>query len=89
MGQFSFFIIFVKILIDNIVLVFAIQHESVIIIHICMYVCVYIYIYLLPGFPCGSAGKESACNVGDLGLVPGLRRSPGEGKGYPHSSILA
>ena len=35
------------------------------------------------GFPCGSAGKESACNVGDLGSVPGLGRSPGEGKGYP------
>ena len=35
------------------------------------------------GFPCGSAGKESACNSGDLGLVPGLGRSPGEGKGYP------
>ena len=29
------------------------------------------------GFPCGSAGKESACNVGDLGSIPGLRRSPG------------
>ena len=35
------------------------------------------------GFPCGSAGKESACNVGDLGLIPGLGRFPGEGKGYP------
>ena len=35
------------------------------------------------GFPCGSAGKESACNVGDLGLIPGLGRSPGEGNGYP------
>ena len=35
------------------------------------------------GFPCGSAGKESTCNVGDLGLIPGLERSPGEGKGYP------
>ena len=35
------------------------------------------------GFPCGSAGKESACNAGDLGLIPGLGRSPGEGKGYP------
>ena len=34
------------------------------------------------GFPDGSAGKESACNVGDLGSVPGLGRSPGEGKGY-------
>ena len=35
------------------------------------------------GFPCGSAGKESACNAGDLGLIPGLGRSHGEGKGYP------
>ena len=35
------------------------------------------------GFPCGSAGKESAYNVGDLGSIPGLGRSPGEGKGYP------
>ena len=34
-------------------------------------------------FPWGSAGKESACNVRDLGLIPGLGRSPGEGKGYP------
>ena len=34
------------------------------------------------GFPCGSAVKESACNVGDLGLIPGLGRSPGEGNGY-------
>ena len=32
---------------------------------------------------CGSAGKETACNVRDLGLIPGLGRSPGEGKGYP------
>ena len=34
-------------------------------------------------FPCGSAAKESACNAGDLGLIPGLGRSPGEGEGYP------
>ena len=34
------------------------------------------------GLPCGSAGKESPCNVGDLGSIPGLGRSPGEGKGY-------
>ena len=34
-------------------------------------------------FPCGSAGKESTCNAGDLGLIPRLGRSPGEGKGYP------
>ena len=35
------------------------------------------------GFPCGLAGKESDCNVGDLGSVPGLERSPGERNGYP------
>ena len=35
------------------------------------------------GFPCGSAGKESTCNAGDLSSIPGLGRSPGEGKGYP------
>ena len=34
------------------------------------------------GFPCGSAGKESTCNVRDLGSIPGLGRSPGEGIGY-------
>ena len=38
---------------------------------------------LFLGFPGGSAGKESASNVGDLGLFPGLGRSPGEGNGYP------
>ena len=35
------------------------------------------------GFPGGSAGKESTCNEGDLGLIPGLGRSPGERNGYP------
>ena len=35
------------------------------------------------GFPGGSGGKESACNVGDLGSIPQLERSPGEGNGYP------
>ena len=35
------------------------------------------------GFPGGSAGKESPCNVGDLGSIPGLGRSPREGNGYP------
>ena len=35
---------------------------------------------ILPG---SSAGKESACNAGDLGPIPGLGISPGEGKGYP------
>ena len=38
---------------------------------------------MIQGFPCGSDGKESACNVRDLGSIPGLGRSPGEGKGYP------
>ena len=35
------------------------------------------------GFPGGSASKESTCNAGDLGLIPGLGRSPEEGNGYP------
>ena len=35
------------------------------------------------GFPCGSAGKGSACNAGDLGSISELGRSPGEGRGYP------
>ena len=35
------------------------------------------------GFPCGSDSKESTCNAGDLGSIPRLGRSPGEGKGYP------
>ena len=43
---------------------------------------------LLVGFPGGSVGKESVCNAGDPGLIPGSGRSPGEGIGY-HSSILA
>ena len=34
------------------------------------------------GFPFGSTGKESTCNAGDLGSIPGLGRSPGEGIGY-------
>ena len=38
--------------------------------------------YTYRHFPCGSAGKEPAWNVGDLGLIPGLGRAPGEGKGY-------
>ena len=37
---------------------------------------------IMMGFPNGSDGKESACNTGDLGLIPGLGRSPGEGNGY-------
>ena len=37
----------------------------------------------LTGFPCGSAGQESACNVGDLGSILGLGKSPGGGHGNP------
>ena len=49
-------------------------------IHIHTYLCI---IYdNLRGFPHSSAGKESAYDVGDLDLIPGLGRSPGEGKGY-------
>ena len=39
--------------------------------------------YYLLDFPCGSADKESACRVGDLGSIPGLGRFPGGGKGFP------
>ena len=42
-----------------------------------------IFIIYLLGFPGGSAGKESACNAGDLGSIPGLGRFPGEGNSYP------
>ena len=38
---------------------------------------------IILGFPGGSDGKESAYNAEDLGLIPGLERSPGEGNGYP------
>ena len=44
------------------------------------------YLFLavpLMGFPGGSDGKASSCNAGDLGLIPGLGRSPGEGNGNP------
>ena len=41
------------------------------------------FLHTLSSFPCGSAGKESACNAGDLALIPGLGRFPGEGKSYP------
>ena len=41
------------------------------------------FILISLGFPCSSASKESACNEGGLGSLPGLGRSPGDGKGYP------
>ena len=45
-------------------------------------ICLLVGICKYRDFP-GSDGEESACSVGDLGLVPGLGRSPGEGNGYP------
>ena len=48
--------------------------------------------HIILRLPCGSAGKEATCNAGDLGLIPGLGRYPGEGKCYPLQyswSILA
>ena len=39
--------------------------------------------FIFVGFPFGSAGKACTCNGGDLGSIPGLRRSPGEGNSYP------
>ena len=50
--------------------------------HVTFILLSFILLYF-KGFPCGSAGKESSCNAGDLGSIPGLGRSPGEGKGYP------
>ena len=47
------------------------------------------YVLELLGFPSSSAGKESACNAGDPGLIPGLGQSPGEGIGYPLQCSLA
>ena len=41
------------------------------------------FLFSSKGFPGGSAGKEPACNVGDLGLIARLGRSPGEGNHYP------
>ena len=51
--------------------------------YIYLYLSIYhLFIYnLLFIFPGGSDGKESACNAGDLALIPGLERSPGEGNG--------
>ena len=47
------------------------------------YIHLIMYAHVHKGFPYGSAGKESACNAGDLGLIPGWGRSCREGKGYP------
>ena len=46
-------------------------------------ICMFKVIIHPMGFPGGSDGKESTCNAGDLGLIPGSGRSPEEGNGYP------
>ena len=57
-------------------------------IYICMYIYIYIYIHIythihIQASLVASDCKESACNVGDLGSIPWLGRSPGEENGYP------
>ena len=44
------------------------------------FICILLY---TQGFPGSSAGKESSCNAGDLNLIPGSGKYPGEGNGYP------
>ena len=63
-------------------LFYLMSSEHVLSIHFCLFSNLGTFLSFL-GFPYGSAGKESTCNVGDLGLIPELGRSPGEGKGYP------
>ena len=60
---------------DKIFFLFSIQNYT-----FCVYIYPYIYIY---GFPHSLVGRESTCNEGDLGSIPGLGRSPGEGNGNP------
>ena len=48
-------------------------------IYMCVYICIYIWT--------SPDGKESACNAGDLGLIPRSGRSPGEGNGNPHAHV--
>ena len=54
------------------------QKEKLLIVYTSICMCLRIKV----GFHGGSDGKESACNSGDTGLIPGLGRSPGEGNGY-------
>ena len=51
--------------------------------HMMTFLMLCIVFQVFRGLPCGSAGKESAFNAEDLGSIPGLKRSPGEGNGYP------
>ena len=51
--------------------------------------CVCVCIFFFSGFPGGSDSKESACNVGDLGFIPGSGRFAREGKIATHSTTFA
>ena len=66
-------------MIDHIILVHT--YINMCIIYICVCVCVWERERERKGFPGGSDGKESTCSAGDLGLIPGLERSPGKGHG--------
>ena len=66
-------------MIDHIILVHT--YINMCIIYICVCVCVRERERERKGFPGGSDGKESTCSAGDLGLIPGLGRSPGKGHG--------
>ena len=57
------------------------RKHSIVPLWLTVWVLVRPYAHL--GVPGGSEGKESACSAGDLGLITGLGRSPGEGNGYP------
>ena len=64
--------------------VLIIDHENAQLISYCFLIYIYIILIKFKCFPDGSDnGKESTCNVGDLGLIIGLERSLGEGNGYP------
>jgi len=54
---------------------------------VCVHACV-LWVGIDNGLPWWLSGKESTCNVGDVGSMPGLRRSPGDRNGH-HSSVLA
>ena len=68
-----------------------VEYIFIYLLTICMYsfekclfksIAIFKLVYLFLDI-CGSAGKESTCNMGDLGLIPGLGRFPGDVKGYP------
>ena len=70
--------------IHHLVMTYVEKNWKYIYVYITEYICIYNWIYYIGwGFSCGSDGKESACNVGHLGSIPELGRSPGEGNGYP------